>query len=532
VEGLAVKKLLGALGWLGVLLVVAAVALRFLKMPEWSQRLALAGLITTVVYMLGYWREIGRSFQGKTVKYGSIAASSVLLVLGILVAINWIASRQNKRWDLTAARQYSLSDQTKKILADLKQPVVIRVFYATSADQRAEQYRDQLAGYSYASKQVTAEYIDAERDPVTAQRYNITAVPTLVIEYAGRSERAQSADEQAVANALKKAVEGQTKKAYFVTGHGEHDTQKSEPTGYSRIFDSLRDDNFDVAPLALAQEGKVPDDATIVVVAGPKTDWLVPEIEALRAYVKRGGKVALLIDPPDKGTGSDTPNLIAFAREWGIDVGKNVIIDASGMGQRIGTGPSVPIGRPLQHAITNDFTLMTAFPVARSVTPVEGGVDGHTAQKLIETSPQSWAESDVAGLFKNGQPERNLDKGDAPGPVPVAAASQAPAVDAPAAAPPAGAEAPKAESRVVVFGDSDFAANGMINLDGNRELFLNAANWLAQQENLIAIRPRDPENRPLTMTEDQRVMILWFTLVIVPVLLFAYAARVWWRRRA
>ena len=527
------KKLIGVLGWLGVVLVAAAVVIRFSKpeLLEWSQRLALAGLVATVLYMLGYWRDISRSFQGRNVKYGSIALSSVVLVLGILIGVNWIASRQNKRWDLTASKQYSLSDQTRKILTELKQPVTIRVFYASAADQRADTYRARIDEYAYLSKEITAEYIDAERDPVTAQRYNITAVPTIILEYAGRSERATSIDEQMIANALKKVIEGKVKKLYFVTGHGERDTSKSDPTGYSGVNDALRDENFEVGTLALAQEGKVPDDATVVAVPGPKTDFLAPEIEALRAFLTRGGKLALLLDPPDKGTGPDTPNLIALAREWGIDVGKNVIIDASGMGQRIGTGPSVPIGRPVQHPITNEFSLMTAFPIARSAGPVEGGVNGHVAQKFVESGPQSWAESNLGDLFSKGRPERNLDKGDTNGPVSVGAAASAPVADAPADAASA-PDAPKPETRVVVMGDSDFATNGTLGLPGNRELFLNVANWLAQQENLIAIRPRDPADRPLNMTDDQGRMIFWFTLVIVPLLLFAMGVRVWWRRRA
>jgi ABC-type uncharacterized transport system involved in gliding motility auxiliary subunit len=529
------KRIIGALGWLGVLLVTAAVVLRFARpqTPQWSQRLALAGLAVTILYMLGYWREIGRSFQGKNVRYGSIAASSVALVLGILAAVNWIGARENKRWDLTAAKQYSLSDQTRKILADLKQPVVIRVFYASAAGQGADQYRDRLAEYSYLSKQVTTEYVDAERDPVTAQRYNITAVPTFVIEYAGRSERATSPDEQNITNALKKVIEGRAKKIYFVSGHGERDVTKSDTNGYSGIGDALKDDNFDVAPLALAQEGKVPDDATVVVVAGPKTDLLAPEVEALRAFLARGGKLALLLDPPDKGTGPDVPNLLALAHDWGITVGKDVVVDASGVGQRIGTGPSVPIGRAVSHGITENFDLMTAFPLARSVVPAEGGVNGHTAQKFIETGAQSWSETNLADLFGKGRTERNFDKGDTAGPISVAAAASAP-IDTPAPASPAAAQpadAPKPETRVAVVGDSDFAANSTIGLPGNRELFLNMANWLAQQENLIAIRPRDPEDRPLTMTEDQRFMVLLFTLLAVPGLLFATAVRVWWRRR-
>lgn len=529
------KRLIGILGWLGVGLVVVAVILRFSRpeLQRWSQGLALAGLAVTALYTLSQWRDIARSFRGRNVKYGSIAASSVVLVLGILVGLNWISSRQNKRWDLTASGQFSLSDQTKQILRGLTQPVVIRVFYQGAADQ----YRDQLAEYPYQSSQVSVDYVDVDRNPLLAQQHNITAVPTLVIEYAGRTERATSTEEQGVTNALKKVIEGRVKKIYFLQGHGEHDPTASDPTGYSGVTEALKGDNFEVASLTLAQQGKVPEDATIIVIAGPRTDLLAPELDLLRGYLKRGGKLHIMVDPPEKGAAPDPSGLIALAREWGVQVGNDIVIDASGMGQLIGTDASVPIAMAVPHPITTNFPrLITAFPLARSVAPVEGGADGRVAQRVLETSPQSWAEADIKGLFATSRPERNLEKGDKAGPVGIAAAVSTPAPDAPVPPPaadgaPAAPEAPKPETRVVVVGDSDFASNRAIGLQGNRDIFLNMANWLAQQENLIAIRPRDAQDRPLTMTADQGTMVFWFTMVLIPALLFANAVRVWWRRR-
>jgi gliding motility-associatede transport system auxiliary component len=527
VEGLTVKRILGLLGWLGVVLVLAAVALRFIKpeLQQWYQGLALAGLVVTALYALSQWRDIGRSFQGRNVRYGSMTAGSVLLFLGILVGINWISSRQNKRWDLTAAQQFSLSDQTKKILGELTKPVVMRVFHDSGA---AQQYRDQLAGYAYQSKQVSIEYIDAVAHPTEAQQYDIQTVPTIVIAYDGRTERASAADEQTVTNALKKVIEGKAKKVYFIQGHGEHDPTGSDPAGYSGVADSLKNDNFDVEKLTLAQAGAVPADATLVVVAGPKTDYLSAEVDAIKAFLKTGGKLLMMIDPPDKADATQPTSLITLAHDWGMDVGDNMVVDASGLGQLIGTDASVPIAMPAPHPITDQFKLMTAFPITRSVTPITGGVDGHVAQKLLETSPQSWAESDIKGLYATGRPERNFDKGDVAGPITIADAVSATATDAPA---PASPDLPKPETRMVVVGDSDFASNRALNIQGNRDLFLNMANWLAQQENMIAIRPRDPENRGVTLTEDQSQRIFWLTIFIIPGLLFANAIRVWWRRR-
>ena len=158
------KRILGLLGWLGVALVFAAVAIRFLK-PEYQQYdngLAIAGLVCTLLYILSQWREIGQAFSGRQARFGTLAAASILVVLGILVAINYLSTRYNKRWDLTAARQFSLSDQTKKVLQDLKEPVKIRVFARSDDFQR---FRDRLDEYTYQSKQVTAEYIDPEKRP-------------------------------------------------------------------------------------------------------------------------------------------------------------------------------------------------------------------------------------------------------------------------------------------------------------------------------------------------------------------------------
>jgi ABC-type uncharacterized transport system involved in gliding motility auxiliary subunit len=330
-------------------------------------------------------------------------------------------------------------------------------------------------------------------------------------------------------NALKKVVEGKPKKAFFTQGHGEADPAATDPAGYKGIADSLGNDNFQVETLNIAQQaGKVPDDATLVIVAGPKIDFFPQEVEALRAFLKRGGKLLLLIDPPGKGQTTEAASLIALAKEWGIEVGSNLVVDTSGVGQFFGTNESVPIGMPQPHAITNNFRLATAFPLARSVTPIEGGADGRFAQKLVETSPQSWAEADVQAVWASGKVEPNLDKGDKAGPISLAAAAFASAPEAPA---PTDAEAPKPETRVVVAGDSDFATNRALNIGGNRDMFLNMSNWLAQQEDLIAIRPRDPADRRITMTQDQANMVLWLALAIIPGLLFANGIRVWWRKR-
>jgi ABC-type uncharacterized transport system involved in gliding motility auxiliary subunit len=522
-----VKRILGLLGWLGVALVVASLGIRLFKpeWQEWSPRLAMAGLVVTALYALSQWRDIGRSFQGRGVRYGSISAASVVVFLAILVGVNWIANRQNKRWDLTAGSQFSMSDQTKQILTNLREPVKVQAFY--TPELGVETLSDVFDEYRYLTGQLSVEYIDALKNPALAQQEGVTTVPTVIMRYRDRTERLQRVDEPTVTNALKKLLEGKAKKLYVLQGHGEHDPDDTSRLGYSRLAGELKNDNFEVAKLTLAQEGKIPDDATIVVIGGPKTDYLGPEVDLLRGYLTRGGKIWLMLDPSSKLDAKPFDNLIGFAREWGIDVGANIVIDNSGIGQAIGAGPEIPLAAPSRsgHAITRDLQLLTGYPLARSVKPAAGGTSGRSAQIVVETTPRSWAESDLKSVITDRRPEMDAAKGDTPGPIGIVAAVSAPATAA------AAANGATAESRMVVVGDSDFLASNFLDIQGNKDMGLNIANWLAQQEDMISIRPRDPEDRRVNLTVDQGRLVFWGTVAIIPLLLLGTGLRMWWRRR-
>ena len=521
------KTIGGIIGWVGTALVCAAVAIRFL-VPEWDRYAywgAWAGLVCVLIYTLSQWRDIVNAFRRRQTRLGTLTVASILIVLGILVAINDLGTRQNTRWDLTRAREFTLSDQTANVLRTLDAPLKVVVF---EKSQEMQKFRDRVAEYAGASKKVSEEFVDPDLKPAVAKQYKIQSYGTVVFEYKGRTERVVGDSEQDLTNGIIKVVSGSKKKLYFTQGHGERDPGSSERIGYAAIKGALERENYGVERLPLIQAGAVPDDATAVVVAGPATDLLPPELAALQAYLGKGGKLLLMMDPPPTSATAPLPAIEGLAREWGVQLGTDVIVDASGLGQLIGSSYDTPVAVSYpQHPITARFESLTAFPLARSVSTTTAG--GRTAQSFVETGQRSWAEHDIDSVTaKSGPTLDDVKGGDRRGPISVGAAVSE-SVKSPAAAP--GADTKTPETRMVVMGDSDFPANAAINISGNRDLFMNIVGWLTQQENLIAIRPKEPGDSRLTLTGDQARRIAWLALFVFPGAIFALGIYTWWRRR-
>lgn len=519
------QRMLSILGWIGTALVFGAVAIRFVR-PEWNQYATWAawgGLALVVLYTLGQWREILNYFRRRQARYAALATTGVLAALAIAVAVNYLASRQNKRWDLTANQQNSLSEQTVKVLQSLQGPVKFTVF-----DRQTEfdRFRNRLEEYRYHSPQVSVEYVDPDTRPVIAKQYEIQQYGTVVVEYMGRRERVTSDSEQDLTNGLIKSLSDRQRKVYFLQGHGEKEPNDTERDGYSALSGMLRSDNYMVERLVLAQQKEVPADATVVVVGGPTSDVLPAELDMLRQYLGRAGKLMVLLDPPIGEQPKQLPNLEALLKEWGVTLGNNVIVDVSGATNE----PSIAVAAtyPL-HAITEQFATLTIYPVARTVESATGGPRSPTT--IVETSRASWAESNFASLGTGVA--LDAESGDKAGPLPVAVAVSAPVDGGEPPSTPATptTNEPKPETRVVVFGDSDFATNAYAGVPGNPNLFANAVNWLAQQENLIAIRPKEAGDRRVTMTPRQQTMAFLASILFIPALVFAAGIFTWWRRR-
>ena len=499
----------------------------------------IAGAALILAHLLLRWEDVSRRIGRRQMKYGTNTAVLVLAVVGVLGFVNYLVVRHTKRWDLTKNKRYSLSDQTKKVLAGLKEDVKI-TYFQRSAERTAAQ--DRMKEYQAASPRVKVEFVDPVASPAKAQAYEVRGPwPILVVERGGKREKATNDSEQDLTNAFIKVTREKKKTVCFVEGEDERDMDDGADGGFSAVKTALGKSQYETKKVLLAREPAVPADCTVMVVAGPQRDLLPTEIDALRRYAKGGGKLLVMSEPEVK---FPTPNLDALAKEFNIELSKDIVVDVSPVGQIFGTGALTPIAASYPfHEITKDFRVMTVFHTARSAEAGKGTVEGVTVQNLLQTSPASWAETD---LTLKEPVEMNEGK-DRKGPISLGAVATVkaspPAPPAPASPPsspspaasvsPSPAEEPPApaEGRVVVLGDSDFATNALLGFQGNQDFFLNTVAWLAQDVDLISIRAKEPEDQRLFVTRQQQQNVLLVSLLLVPGAFVVMGIAAWWKRR-
>ncbi len=468
------------------------------------------------------------SWVTRQTKYGAYSGTYVVVVLAILVAVNYLANRYNKTFDATKDKLFSLSDQTHKILDNLDRDIKIYYF-----DRRTDfnAARNSLNRYENASSRVSVEYVDVDSRPELAQAMNIRSYGSVIVEVGANREEAKSTEEQEITNTIIRSLKGEEKTACLFTGHGEAEGGNSERSGFASAKSAIEGANYKVETISLLERPEVPSECTLLIVAGPDTDYLEPEIDILRKYIEGGGRALFMIDY------EKSPNLVALAGSWGVKVNNEVVIDTSGIGQLFGGGPLAPLVAQYEaHPITDVMgNTATIFPMTRSVEPGEAP-SGWQVSKLFSTTSNSFATQELK--LDDGELRRDPSK-ERPGPisvgaaatfaVPAATSDATPAAEEPAAAAPE--EEAKKEGRIVVVGTSLFARNGFVGRAGNLDMLLNMLNWLSSDEDLISIRPKNPEHTPLSISESQISRLFWGTIVGLPLLIIFAGVRVWWVRR-
>ncbi|NLI80623.1 MAG: hypothetical protein GX443_02895 [Deltaproteobacteria bacterium] len=473
--------------------------------------------------------------QRRLLTYGSNTILTSLLFLGILGFIALIAERHPVRIDLTDSGKYTISEQTRNVLKSLEKPVHIKAFCATASPEQTK-VQDLMDTYRYVTKMISYEFIDPDRQPEVARQYEVRAYGTIVLEGYGRKQSTQSLDEEGLTNAILKLVRSEQKKIYFLVGHGERSYMDSGKDGYSNVKEAIGKENYSTAELNLLQQSKVPDDAAILVIAGPQKPLMKQEAESLRTYVEQDGKLMILLDPHRDG------GLRDFLKSCGIQLSEDVIIDK--LSRVFGGSYLMPVVTNYgQHKIVEGFGIATFFPEARSVQKAKETPKGVETVILASTSENAWGEKNLE-LLKQGQAGFD-EKDDLPGPVPVVVLAEIDPREMKGSSEKAKAQPQKdlvkaeeekkagqeKRSYVLVVGDSDFISNSNFSLSGNGDFFLNMVNFLAEEETLITIERRDKGGKPLLLSQGQARAMFWVVLVLIPILVLIAGFSVYRARR-
>jgi len=521
-----VRKSSGLLGLIGVVLLVFAgvrmlYALAFRTGFTFVDNVYLAihavgGALLLIAYLSAGLENLREFLSERSTRYGTSTVVASLFFVGILVAVNYLSARHHRRFDLTESNVYSLSPQSENVVKGLASELKLYAFVEGGV---APELRDLFDSYRYASDKVSFEIVDPDRRPELAQKFGITALNSVYIEHGESKTTVTQPSEESITNAIIKVTRKSQQVVCAVEGHGEPDIDaEQDPGGLSELKLALANENYQVKKVLLATVEKVPDDCGALLVVGTRRPYLEHEVKAVDQYL-RGGRNALFLIGPQ-----DAPELQALLASWGIGLGNDLVVDQV---LRLFQGPALGL-EPLvntydrAHEITREMQAgqRSIFPMTRSVDR-KNPPKGVKVTELVKTSPSSWAETDLDGLFN--RQEARLEESDRKGPVPVAATAEADLKEM-------GVES-GGTARLAVFGSVDFANNR--NLGGtyfNRDLVLNTFGWLVGQSDLVSIRAKGLRASRVNFDAQQAAVVFYLSVLLIPELLLVAGLAVWWRR--
>ena len=517
-------RLFSALGLLGAVLVAAGGIAYSISGGMGTIPLALiwTGLLGLLLFFYVNFSAIRGFIAKRSTRHGANMVFMIAAFLAIMGMVAAMSVRYKARFDLTETGRYSLSPQTVKILKSLDRDVEAIAFYRSDERTRQAMY-DLLTEYSYQSPRFRFWFVDPDKKPLEAAKYEVTSYRTTLIRSGGNREVVGMETEGKVTTALIRALTDEVKTVYFVTGHGEKGIEDSDRAGFAMAKEAIEKENYQVRELLLVGEERVPADAAAVVIGGPGKDLLPGELEKIGAYIEGNGNVLFMLDP------GPTPGLGAFLKGYGFEIGRDIVVDKGS--RMIGANYLFPVVMDYnpKHLISRDFGLVTFFPVARSVRIAEDPAKG--AYNLAKTGTNSWAMTE--GQIDEDNVEFNPDK-DERGPINLVSVAVTADGKVEAAQPSidgAGTNGVRRWGKIAVFGDSDFASNAHFGLMGNKDFFLNTLNWLTEETALIAVRSKESGPTPLALTETQGRIAFWLSVIVAPSLAVAIGVGVIARRR-
>ncbi len=478
---------------------------------------------------------------------GVHVVTAIILAAAVMVMLNVVVAGFPYRWRLTSHVFASLSEKTRDVLHGVEANISVVAFLPADTPL-ARMVRELLKEYQHEAGRsptltLSLEMVDPGRDLARtrqlAREYDVTDEYVVVFDCEGRrkqvglreladydvrmSERGPRQElaafkgEQAFSSAILSVVHSSTPMVCFTQGHGEKEIgDYHEHDGYSDIARIIRQDNMDVRAIELAASGGVPDDCSILAIAGPQKSFSKAECDMISDFlVNRHGRLLLMIDP------ATTTGLEPLLADWGVQLGSGVAAGLTVSGQEL------VVRNYGDHPITEKISRLTTVfyrprPVGVRTSPSETPdvVDDRARVTVLAgTGNEGWEEFD----FQQSPPllDRETDR---PGPISIAVAVEKGA---------RGVDVEIAPTRMVVFGDSLFVSNASLSkgIGGNVSFFMSAMNWLVERDALLSVQPQAPFELRLNMSRQQKTMAFLLMVVFVPAVFALFGGLVCLKRR-
>lgn len=498
--------------WLGVsgmlLIIASAVLYTVRSVADLAFWLTCGlGLACVAAYGLSNFSEIVELFKSRKARFGANSIFMTLLVLAAVAFSQAIISNHDKSWDLSKGQVHTLSDEAVKVAKNLGSEIQVYAFYGPN-EPRAREFEDLLRRMKKVNpSKFSYEFVDMNKNPLTAQKYAVRSLGTSVVVAGDRSESISSAKEEDLVNALLKVGSTGSKVVYVLSGHGEKFIEDTQPTGLSELKKGLESSTFLVRALNLSQVPSVPEDCTTLILAGPRSDYLSPELALLDEYLGRGGRLIIAVDPRVKAG-----NLIAWLKKAGIEVNNDVIVDYNPVNRLFGGSPIAPIIASFDpsHPITKDMAEQRSqmiMPIGRSVALSASMPAGAQGTALAKTLGTAWAYRGNSDKIP-----AKATAADGKGPLTVAVAVEA---EAKLFKKTADSKTDTSNpARLVVMGSSGILGNQGIAMFNNQDFSVNAVRWLADEEKRIAIAPKNEESVGLHLDKGT-VSLIWWSLILL-----------------
>ena len=446
----------------------------------------------------------------RAIKLNSIFTLVLMIALSIMLA--WTTSRFSIEYDWTREGRHSLSETSISILKQLNGPIKITA-YARESPEFRETIQSYIGKYQLIKPDISLSFVNPDSFPERVRELGIRINGELVFEYRGRSENVRAADENTIINAMVKLSREAEQWVAYIIGHGERNLRGSANHDLGDFGSYLDSRGYNIQALNLTEVQNVPDNTSILVLAGPQLPLLAGETALIVQYLQQGGNFLLMLDPNDKYLPQDILDFL------GIEVANGTVIDITG--QLVGIDdPTITMitgGLYGSHPAVKDFEFTSLFPKAAALLPKDS--EPWSTAPLLMTSNKTWLETGSLDGEVNFQSDTDLQ---GPLSIGLALSRMAEATDT---------QAQPREQRVIVLGDGDFVSNTYLSNAGNLDLGMRIINWLSNEENLIEIPARSAGDVQLTMSSAILGGMGIFFLLVLPIFFISAGLYSWWQRR-